>query len=326
MGCIGSIMRSSTPSGIQVKAVNKKNEIKVKPAFMVGIPRSGSTLWSRAIAQNESIYCYNEMHFLSRGRKDFRYFLKKNAGDLSQDGNITKLVDALLKDGPKEGLRGGFWKQIQRVEPDRLAERLYERLKASDRSLGAIFRALVDEPTLVRGYERCLVKFPVFLNEAERLFEWYPGAPIIHITRDPRAIAASKTNDPGGTARYVERHQWLRLPMRLLMDVFVVLQYRISGRIHVRCKGREGYQLFHYEELLADPAATLESLSGFIGIEFTENMLQPKEGQASSVTGAKRSGFDAAGATHWQKILTPVERYFLTKLTTSAMSQHGIHQ
>ena len=305
--------------------MSETSNIRVKPVFLVGLPRSGSTLWRNVIAQDKSIFTFSEMHYLTPGRKDFRYFLRKSAGDLSHDRNIAKLVDALMREGRREGLSGGFWIQLRRVEPDRLASRLYERIKASDRSLKSIFSILIEEPTLVRGYDKCLVKFPVYLTHTRLLYEWYPAAPVMHITRDPRAMAASKTNDPnpGWMVHRLQRQPWLKFPLRLAMESFVVAQYRLSGRMHVNSVSNVNYRLFRYEDLLADPEGTVKGLCEFAGLEYSTKMLEPDAGQPSSLTGVRRGGLDISGVARWKNVLSPLEVKLITWLTSNACVRLG---
>lgn len=296
---------------------------KIEPLFIVGLPRSGSTLWSRIVDEDEGIFCFREMHFLSPWRKDFRYFQRHYVGDIANDDNLMKLVDSLMERDKTSCLKGNFWIQLAKVEPERLAGNIYDRLLPTDRSLGQVFTALLEEACAIRGYQRYMVKFPVYVSQLAQLRAWYPEAPIVHITRDPRAIAASKTNDPGGTGGLIARWPWMRYPLRIASEAFVIMQYNLAARIHEKYKNSANYQLFSYEDLMANPQEVIARLCGFAGLQWTDNMLQPKLGQPSSITGVRRGGIDAKGVAKWKEVLSSTEIKVITRMTQGGRARYN---
>src|SRR5205814_6449570 len=125
------------------------------------------------------------------------------------------------------------------------------RIKKSNKSLRAIARILIEEITRFSGCERACVKFPVDVGHIQDLLEWFPDCRTIHITRDPRALAMSKTNDPSGTAIKVRQHPRLAWLTRKLAIWSVIAQYRAAARIHRQFEHFENYRLFRYDDLLA---------------------------------------------------------------------------
>jgi len=295
----------------------------IQPIFIVGIPRTGSTLWSNIIARDPNVMRFGEMHFLNPWHQDFRNFLRQNVGDLAKDNSVETLIDILFSGGQYAGLRGNYWEQIQKINPELLKQRMQEAVLASDRSLASIFRIVVDEPTRIRGYEKCLIKFPVYFSYVRLLKVWYPNAKIVHITRDPRATAMSKTNDPGGTGKRLPRHPRLGLLIRYVMKVFVVVQYIWSSYMHRKNSGSNNYALFRYEDLLANPEHTIRELCKFTGMDFNQDMLNPRKGQPSSLTGERRDGFDVTTAARWKQGLRPLEVHMITWVTRGSMRRLG---
>lgn len=294
----------------------------VVPFFLVGLPRSGSTLWTRIVDKDDDVFCFGEMHFLSVWRYDFRSFRKQYAGDLSQDANLERLVDALFDREKTQRLKGNFWKQILRVDPQQLQVNILERLRTSPRNDGDIFRALIEEACLIRGYQRCMVKFPVYITQIKTLRGWYPHKPIVHITRDPRAIAASKTNDPGGTRKLLQRWPWLKVPIRFGAELFVVMQYNLASRVHTKMRDTQYYRLFYYEDLVADPQVTLTELCRFADLNWSDQMLSPEAGEASSITAQRRGGIDRRSTMGWMKALSPGEVNLITRLTRTGRNHY----
>jgi hypothetical protein len=264
-----------------------------------------------------------------RRHKDFRHFLRTCAGDLSVDKNVDKMVELCFAKKNLPGLDTTFWRfeNIKAAGNPELKREISARVKKSDRSLGAIARILVEEITRFSGCERACVKFPVDVGHIPELLAWFPDCKIIHITRDPRAVALSKTNDPSGTAMRVLEHPRLAWFIRKLAVWFVIAQYRWTARLHARFKDVGNYRLFRYEDLLAEPEKTLRELCDFVETEFTEDMLEPQKGhhehQPSSLTGKQQKAFDAAAAVRWQTVISPIDKWIITALTKRSMTTLG---
>jgi hypothetical protein len=300
------------------------------PVFIVGPHRAGSTLWHNLIAMAPGVLRLPEPRFLGRERqKDFRYFLQTQVGDLADDNSIDRLVELCLSRRDLPGLGGAMWKfkGVEAVDNPRLRPVMAARIKESDRTIGSIARILLEELTRFSNSTRACVKFPVEVRHIPTLVHWFPDCRIVHITRDPRALAMSKANDPSGTAVKVAAHPRLAWAIRKGALWLVISQYRLSARMHLRCKGLENYRLFHYENLLAEPRKTLADLCQFIGIDFSEDMLEPQKGQhehqPSSLTGKQQKAFDPAAAVRWRKVISPVDNMIVLRLTRKSMTQLG---
>jgi Sulfotransferase family len=296
------------------------------PIFIVGPHRSGSTLWHNIIAMCPGMMRLTDPRFLSDGtHKDFRYFLKAQIGDLSIDENVDKMIELCFAKKNVPGLDSTFWRfeNIKASNDPELKREVSRRLKQSDRSLGAIARIFIEEITRFSGCERACVKFPVDVGHIPELLQWFPDCKIIHITRDPRAVAMSKTNDPSGTAIKVFEHPQLAWLIRKLSVWFVIAQYRRTARVHRRFRHLGNYKLFRYEDLLAEPEKTLQDLCKFIEVKFTHNLLHPEAGthlhQPSSLTGKQQKAFDAAAAIRWREVIPATDKWLITTLTKKSM-------
>ena len=118
---------------------------------------------------------------------------------------------------------GSFWRfeGISVVDDPALRKEVARRIMESDRSVGAIARIIIEEITRFTGCERACMKFPVDVEHIPELTEWFPDCKIIHITRDPRALAMSKSNDPSGTAIRLIEHPgfaWLTRKAAVCVD------------------------------------------------------------------------------------------------------------
>jgi hypothetical protein len=239
------------------------------------------------------------------------------------------MIDLCFSKKPLPGLEGAFWRfeGIDAADDVQLKKEIARRLKGSDVSLGAIAKAIFEELTRFSGCARYCVKFPVDVMHTSLLLEWFPGCRIVHITRDPRALAMSKTNDPSGTATKVIEHPLFAWFIRKASIWFTVFQYRAAARLHMRFKDLENYRLFRYEDLLANPEETLRELCVFIGTDFAEDMLTPQKGrhehQPSSLTGRRQKAFDSEAAIRWRTLISPVDYLTITCLTNGSMRKLG---
>ena len=271
-----------------------------------------------------------EARFLGPARqKDFRYFLRTQVGEISRDENVDRLVKLCFSRNHVPGLDGALWKWvgIGVCDEPALHDEIARRIKESNRSLGAIARIIIKELTRFSGCSRACVKFPVNVRYISELMNWFPDGKVVHITRDPRALAMSKSNDPSGTGPRVQRHPYLAWPIRKAALAVVVSNYRLSAKMHRRFQGNANYRLFRYEDLLAEPEKTLRELCRFIETEFLEEMLEPQKGehehQPSSLTGKQQRAFDAEAAVRWQRVISPFDRQLVTLSTGPSMKQLG---
>ena len=302
------------------------NHFANSPIFIVGPHRSGSTVWHNLVSMCPGIMRLTDPCFLSERRhKDFRYFLKTQAGDLSIDENVDKMVEICFSKQNVPGLDNTFWRfeNIEAIKNPKLKQEISRQIKKSDRSLGAIAKILIEEITRFSGYTRACVKFPVDAGHIPELLAWFPDCKVMHITRDPRAMAMSKTNDPSGTALRIQEHPRLAWLIRKLAVWFVIIQYRWIARLHLQFKHLSNYRLFRYEDLLAQPEKILRELCQFIDTDFVEDMLEPQKGhhehQPSSLTGKQQKAFDASAAVRWQAVISRFEKWIITVLTKQSM-------
>lgn len=237
------------------------------------------------------------------------------------------MIDLIFSAESTPGITGIFWLQdIRNVDTPDLRKSLFDRLVNSDRSLGSIFKAIIEAVTEFAGYNRCCAKFPVYINHIPDLLEWYPQCRIIHITRDPRAIALSRTNDPGGTRKKAEKFYYLSRVIKKQMIAFVILQYVWTARVHVSFKKSRNYILLNYENLLADPESTIKRLFEFLQLDYMYEILIPKNGeyaQHSSITGKQITEFDPEAAYRWKKVIGRFDEKMVKLFARSGMKKLG---
>lgn len=300
------------------------------PIFIVGPHRGGSTLWHNLISMSPGIMRLADPRFLGRrGQRDFRFFLNTQAQNLSTPEDVSTLVGLCFSRKNIPGLEGSFWRfeGIPVVDDPELRKEVARRIMNSDRSVGAIAKILIEEITRFSGCERACMKFPVDVVHIPELLQWFPDCKIVHITRDPRALAVSKSNDPSGTAIKVVEHPRLAWLIRKLAVWSTIVKYRLSAKLHLQFKDLRNYRLFRYEDLLAEPERVLRELCEFIETDFSEEMLEPEKGrhehQPSSLTGKRQKAFDPKAAIRWQTVISRIDYWLITSLTRGSMRKLG---
>jgi len=298
------------------------------PVFIVGPHRAGSTLWHNLIAMCPGMLRLAEPRFRGAPRqRDFRLFLARYLP--GNDADPLVMAERCFSRVPTRGLEGAFWRfeGIPAVDKPELKRRVGERVGRSDRSLESVARIIIEELTVASGCARACVKFPLDVRHTARLFEWFPGCKVVHITRDPRGLAISKSNDPSGTALKVRRHPRFSWLLRKAALLHVIKEYQAAARVHQKLETMSDYHLFRYEDLLAEPEKTIRELCQFIGADFTPDMLQPEKGrhehQPSSLTGKQQKAFDPEAAVRWQKVISPIDNSLIVTLTKSSMKRLG---
>ncbi len=298
-----------------------------RPIFILGLRRTGSTLWHNIIAMDKTICRLTEMMFLEPLHKDFRFFLKKYGANLDTKIDVAKIVDLILSKNSIKGINSAFWRFdiVKAATNQGFKEQLIDRIYKSDKSIKSFFKAIVEEVTLTSGYNRCCVKFPTWVNHISELLEWYPDCKIVHITRDVRATAISKAGDPSGTALLMKRHPSLKFLIRKFMMMQVAIQYYWSSLIHTSYRNHSNYALFKYEDLLQDPNTTINKLCEFIEIDFNKSMIMLEQGrhehQPSSITGMRKKSIDRLAASRWMDVISPGEKKWLTLITRGSMKR-----
>ncbi|MGH7819110.1 MAG: sulfotransferase family protein, partial [Candidatus Binatia bacterium] len=138
-----------------------------RPIFIVGMPRSGSTVFYNTLAKHP------EVAWVSQASKKFPRSLL-----------LTRFIMAFRADRrPTEGHR--IWRRYVRAEDDSLRR---EHVTAAQRRY---YTTLVDMHVRLHGKPRFLSKYPRNVLRFEYLDEIFPDALFLHLIRDGRAVAQS---------------------------------------------------------------------------------------------------------------------------------------
>ncbi len=221
------------------------------PVFIVGCTRSGTTLLRDILDRHPEQAVVMESCFFS---KVWRPLRERKA--LSQ-ADVRSALAALKWDGA--------WDRIE-VEHAR-----------SDRSLGALYRCLLEEYARRADKRRFGDKTPHHILYLEQLFAIFPHARVIFMLRDPRSVH--------GSFLHHDRHRGLAQHDRSALGR--ALYWNLVLRLFLKqARGRRAQQMLkvRFEDLLHAPEQQVRRVCGFVGLEYMECLLEVGNRNSSFVT------------------------------------------
>jgi hypothetical protein len=211
----------------------------MRPVFIVGCPRSGSTMLGAMLGGHPEAICPPEAQFII---------------DCMPASNLSAGVDAnAVLDDIKRHWRFGVWPFSLEARPE-----------TATMSYRTLIEWLVEQYAMAheRPAPKVWIDQSIFVRHIWKLLEVFPEARFIHLVRDGRGVAASII--PLGWG-----------PMGVLSAARHWIEHLAHGLAAEAALGADRIIRVHYEDILAEPEAAMKRLSGFLNIEFCPAMLVP---------------------------------------------------
>ncbi len=223
------------------------------PIFVVGCPRSGTTLLRLMLDAHPSLAIPPESHFIplvARVRSRYEQPSGFDAEHMAAD--------------VMRGLRFQDWGLPAEDVRRAIRERRPATLAAA---IECFFVAYAD----AHGASRWGDKTPGYSVELPLISELFPEAVFVHLIRDGRNVALSLMEVPR--------------PPRSFAEAAQVWRYRVSkGRADGAALGELRYLELRYEALVDDPESALKQICGVASLDYTPAMLDyHREDPAASV-------------------------------------------
>jgi len=200
-----------------------------KPFFLVGAERSGTTLCRLLLDHHPAIACFFEFEFC---------------------------VDYIDDDGrcpPVTFMQELFRQPLYRTW---LEEEIYSGVQSYPEMMDRIL-------TNKRNSDGKKLIGATVHRHFDRLLHIWPNAVFIHVIRDGRDVARSRTVMGWDGNVWTAIDEWVEVER--LWDA---MQERLDpGRYHQ----------FHYEDLVADPVSELSDICDFLGVEYSDQMMEYSE-------------------------------------------------
>lgn len=224
--------------------------------FIVCNPRSGSTLTRNILNQWDSVSVSPELEFLYRIASQRQKFLP-----LEDPSNREALTDRLFRKLQKFDVIRDYRELSEKDEPlDRIAETKRERFATFKESQPELTVKMIYE-WFIREFSNgsgptFVVKKPANLYMLPLIDEWFPGARVLGLVRDPRdtVVSMTKGDRHGLNAFWKAPCLWSFNARRLL----TYRDDRPSTRIRIQ----------RFEDLIRHPERTLREMCEFLDLEF----------------------------------------------------------
>ena len=143
----------------------KNHVVLHQPIFIVGLHRTGSTLFKNMLNLNSEVaMATDEMDFSDPWYRSFDKHFKR-FGDLAIEQNRKKLIDFVF-DGK---IHGTFWKEYLGLGISR--EAILEQFSQTDYSLKSLITILLEQYRKKEQKKRVGVKYPVHVSRLKLLFQ-----------------------------------------------------------------------------------------------------------------------------------------------------------
>lgn len=276
--------------------------------FVVGLPRTGSTLTRGILNASREARLGGESHYLSEpvhlglGRRQGYRDRFRRVGNLATDDGLARIVDHIF------ALRGkSFWARLAANADRDGFEATLRASERTDRALLDVAMAHYAQGRAIRGE-----KTPHHIHHVPTLLDWYPEGRIVHTFRDPRAVYVSlRRKERPGKLSVLGRTARRLGP---LFDSYAIANFirrwRVMTQLHrsytERFRGR--YTLVRFEDLVTDPSGTTRQLAAFLGIDYDEAMLEQVVHNSSFLDKGSGTGIDVGTLDRWQTHLSPKVR------------------
>lgn len=269
-----------------------------RPVFIAGRGRSGTSLLSRLFDGHPQLFC---------APGECRVFTEI-APRLKADRDPAAAAAAIVDRFPLPGRPAdpGLQTQVAALDPDdpSLARTLFR--------LGLERWSRVVDPGEAVAF---LEKTPKTEDHLPAVFRAFPRARILYAIRDPRGVYVSNRRspdfrqDPGMIAR-----QWVKSVGRIVAHL---------------ADPSEPVRVIRFEDLVREPQATLEGLCGFLGLEWSDGLLDPTvrgapwAGNAYDPAKLTPGGIAERKAAEWRAEITATEIREIVAVAGAQMRAFG---
>lgn len=232
------------------------------PIFVVGTPRSGTTLAANILGRHSNVYMPGENHFF----EDI-YARRKELGDLSEKHVRELVVKRLLSI---------YGRYNQGADQDRVndvfrEEEVMNTLVAVADDYQKLLSMFMEVQMTKAGKIRWGNNTPKDIFHIKEIRKFYPNAKVIACVRDLRDFMLSyknrwKVTTPGHRKRL----------MNLYHPVITALLWKATvNRVSSLVEGGngDGCLVVFYEQLVADPTTVVKQICEFVNEPFEQGML-----------------------------------------------------
>lgn len=273
------------------------------PIFIVGPPRSGTTLLSKILTEHPDIHITIETHFFEEVLPGLR------EGDFNSNDLAGKLIDTHSSHLSPEQRRV----ELQNTNPEELAEAL-ETTESTPREL---LDSYLEYHARIRSKKRAGEKTPRHVFHLNTLRSLYPEAPVLLCVRDGRDFLASYKKKHAPTADTDDGG--------IYHPVITSMLWRGSIKALLEFKQNDPRNLLvPYEQLVRSPESTIREICEFLDEPFHGTMLNPESDNTSYENDTGDSdGIYTSSIGQWEEQLEASEIAIFDCINGSLMDDLG---
>ena len=290
----------------------KRNEAS-NPIFVVGTPRSGTTLTARILGRHSRIFMPAETHFF-----DDIYARRGSLGEPGRPG-ANRAIAARLSTLYGRQHEGGYQKRMAPILDDR---RSLERLIAACRSYDQVLSRFMELQMASSGKARWGNHVPRDIFNVAEVLTLFPDAKIVVCLRDLRDFLLSYSGMKEVVrAKHAARHRRIYHPIVTTL-LWMATAKRARSLSRLLPDGKLLY--LRYEDIVRAPEATARKLCAFVGEAYESDMLAVRGNNSSvpSTRGAAEGIFESS-VGRWRDGLPPEHAYLAQKLGGGLLETFG---
>jgi hypothetical protein len=257
----------------------------------------------------------------------YGYYPRYDAESYSQNEKIERMLSVMFGQirSIVDKLEAAKGKAFPFEEAEALFKERAEQTVGSAKSLlSEAFRAfqetyLPDDHAFVHWMEKT-TSTEIYASE---VFEWFPGAKMIHLIRDPRDNYGSLKS--GWEKRYRQYNDSTeRLLQSQLERGWLGMKLAAMNRDRF---GPERYKVIRFEDLTADPEAGMRELAAFVDVEYDDILLYPTcfglPWKGNNFEGMKFTKPDTSNIGRWRERITDHEAQVIEFYFEREMQEWG---
>lgn len=277
---------------------------EIEPVFVVGAARSGTTPLQLALNMHPELGVYGETQ---------AFFVRSKFAAGSNEISLRRLL--------------AYWRVLLSgccPYDDLLDNEQIQRQLAFAPNYAHVLNIIIGAIAAREGKSRWGEKSPAHIFKLDEIRACFPNARVIHIIRDPRAVVCSTIK----SFKHGEFSDW---------NIYSTARYWLRCfTVHARqaSTNADGYMLVRYEDFVTRPKKTLSAISSFLGLRFTEKMLNSHRVAANYIRPDKSGNFpalhsltqhrlDPGRAEAWKQILSPSQYKLIERTAGKQMETLG---
>lgn len=304
---------------------------EIQPIYIFGAAHSGTTLLQNIFIRHGNVYSsVGETYYF-----EFPYIYEKDYPNTGNDNDLRGLIQFCANLVIK-----GYWRlymtKTETIENDLLSEKELDTIVhtlSEHPSYAEVFHKVLDYLAEQDDKQFWVEKTPGHTFHASSILDQLPRAKAVVIVRDPRDILASlqtrqqnlRNKIASGTATEAD----LSVRTFVVYDPFwTCLSWRSANKAIEKAEMNHPGAILkvRYEDLVADPEATVREICRFTGLDFRDSMMNVDQKNTSfmNLNQKKEStGVVSDSVERWRKVLKTGDWALATRLLHKELKKYN---